>query len=44
MNDLIANIPLALAALHAAAALWHALVKKDGVLRRMLPGNGDGRG
>ena len=44
LHGLIANILLAVAAFHAAAALWHALVKKNGVLRRMLPGNADGRG
>lgn len=38
LHGLLANILLALAAFHAAAALWHGLVKKDGVLRRMLPG------
>lgn len=37
LHGLLANILLALAAFHAAAALWHGLVKKDGVLRRMLP-------
>ena len=29
---------LALIALHVAGALYHALVKQDGVARRMLPG------
>jgi len=29
---------LALAAFHAAAALWHHYVRRDGVLLRMLPG------
>ncbi|CAN7675303.1 cytochrome b [Bosea sp. LjRoot9] len=28
---------IGLAAVHALAALWHHLVRKDGVLRRMLP-------
>ncbi|MFZ6760389.1 cytochrome b [Undibacterium sp. Ji50W] len=37
LHGLLANILLGLAAFHAAAALWHSLVKKDGVLRRMLP-------
>ena len=37
LHGLLANVLLALAAFHAAAALWHGLVKKDGVLRRMLP-------
>ena len=29
---------LALVGLHVAAALFHFIVRKDGVLRRMLPG------
>jgi cytochrome b561 len=29
---------VALAALHAAAALWHHAIKRDEILRRMLPG------
>jgi len=29
---------LALVLLHVAAALWHHFVRRDGVLRRMLPG------
>lgn len=29
---------MGLAGLHAAAALWHHYVRRDGVLRRMLPG------
>ena len=29
---------VALAALHAAAALWHHAIKRDDTLRRMLPG------
>ena len=32
-----ANLVLALAGLHAATALYHHFVLKDGVLRRMLP-------
>lgn len=36
-HGLSANILLALAAAHAAAGLFHHLVLKDGVLRRMLP-------
>jgi cytochrome b561 len=31
---------VALIALHVAAALKHALVDRDGVLRRLLPGPG----
>ncbi len=29
---------LALIALHITGALYHALIKQDGVMRRMLPG------
>lgn len=42
IHELGANLILALAALHAAAALWHHLVRRDGVLARMLPGRHDG--
>lgn len=38
LHELAANAILVLAALHAAAALWHHLVRRDDVLRRMLPG------
>ncbi|PWC46017.1 cytochrome b [Azospirillum sp. TSA6c] len=38
IHELGANLILALAALHAAAALWHHFVRRDGVLARMLPG------
>lgn len=37
LHGLGANMLLALAALHAAAAIWHHLGIKDGVLRRMWP-------
>ncbi|ANC90660.1 cytochrome b [Azospirillum humicireducens] len=37
IHELAANLILALAALHMAAALWHHLVRRDGVLGRMLP-------
>ena len=37
LHGLLANILLAVSALHAGAALWHHLVRKDGVLARMLP-------
>jgi cytochrome b561 len=37
LHELAANALLAVAALHAAAALWHHRVLKDGVLRRMWP-------
>jgi cytochrome b561 len=33
-----ANAILVLAGIHAAAALFHHYVWRDGVLRRMLPG------
>jgi len=36
-HGLLANILLATAALHAAAALWHHFVRKDQVLARMWP-------
>jgi hypothetical protein len=35
---LIANIIIAVALLHAGAALFHRYVINDGVLRRMWPG------
>lgn len=38
LHGLIANVLLFAAGLHAAAALWHHHVLKDGVLRRMWPG------
>lgn len=38
LHSLCANLILILAGLHAAAALWHHYVRKDNVLRRMLPG------
>lgn len=37
MHDLCANGILILAGLHAAAALWHHYIRKDDVLKRMLP-------
>jgi cytochrome b561 len=39
-HGLAANILLALAFLHAAAALVHHYIFRDGVLRRMLPVRG----
>ncbi len=36
-HSLLANLILILAGLHAAAALFHHFVLRDGVLRRMLP-------
>jgi cytochrome b561 len=37
LHGLLANTLLGVAALHAAAAIWHHRVLKDGVLRRMWP-------
>ncbi len=37
LHGLVANILLAVAGFHAAVALWHHFVQKDGILRRMLP-------
>ena len=39
LHGWMANTVLILAALHAAAALTHHFVLRDGVLRRMLPGS-----
>jgi cytochrome b561 len=38
LHGWIANVLLPLAAVHAAAAVWHHRVLKDGVMRRMWPG------
>ncbi|HEX4299895.1 MAG TPA: cytochrome b [Gammaproteobacteria bacterium] len=37
LHDFGAWLLLALVCLHVAAAFWHELVRKDGVLRSMLP-------
>jgi cytochrome b561 len=37
LHGLVANILLVVAGAHAAAALWHQWVLKDGPLRRMWP-------
>jgi len=37
LHELMANILLGLAGAHAVIALWHHRIKRDGVLRRMLP-------
>ncbi|MBZ9672695.1 cytochrome b [Mesorhizobium sp. ES1-3] len=37
LHSLCANLILILAGLHAAAALWHHFIRKDDVLKRMLP-------
>jgi cytochrome b561 len=38
IHGLLANAIVILATFHAAAALWHHFIRRDGVLRRMLPG------
>lgn len=38
VHEAIAKVFLFTLVLHLAATLWHALVRRDGVLRRMLPG------
>jgi len=40
VHEFLANVILALLAIHVVAALWHHFVKKDNVLTRMLPGRG----
>lgn len=40
IHGLLARVLMGLAALHIAAALQHHFLRKDGVLRRMLPGLG----
>lgn len=42
VHELAANLLLLVVALHVAAALWHHLILRDGVLRRMLPGRASG--
>lgn len=37
LHELAANVLFIVAGVHAAAALWHHYVRKDGVLRRMWP-------
>lgn len=37
MHGVLALVLLALVALHVAGAMFHALVKRDGVIQRMLP-------
>ncbi|MDH6234128.1 cytochrome b561 [Mesorhizobium soli] len=37
-HSLCANLILIVVGVHAAAALWHHFIRKDEVLRRMLPG------
>jgi cytochrome b561 len=38
IHDILANTLVILAALHAAAAIFHTVVLRDRTLRRMLPG------
>ena len=38
LHEVLTNLILIVAGAHAAAALFHHFVKRDGVLRRMLPG------
>jgi cytochrome b561 len=38
VHEVLANAILGVAAIHAAAAAWHHVVRRDDVLRRMLPG------
>jgi cytochrome b561 len=38
VHQLLAYALFALAGLHAAVALWHQIVRRDGILLRMLPG------
>ncbi len=40
VHPAIAITLLAVIALHVAGALYHAVIKRDGVLQRMLPGRG----
>jgi cytochrome b561 len=37
-HEWLAYLLIAIVTVHAGAALWHHLVARDGVLRRMLPG------
>jgi cytochrome b561 len=37
LHALSANILLGLAAFHASAGLWHHFLRRDDVLRRVLP-------
>ena len=38
VHELLANLMLGTVALHVLATLWHALKRRDGVWRHMLPG------
>lgn len=39
VHELLANALIVVALLHAAAAIWHHVIRKDDVLLRMMPGN-----
>jgi cytochrome b561 len=38
IHEVLSNLMVGAVALHVAATLWHALIRRDGVLRQMLPG------
>ncbi len=38
VHEAVARVFLVTLVMHVAATLWHVLVRRDGVLRRMLPG------
>lgn len=38
VHEVMSNLMLGAVALHVAATLWHALIRRDGVARHMLPG------
>lgn len=37
-HEIVANLMLGAIALHVAAVAWHAIVRRDGVAARMMPG------
>ncbi len=37
VHEVLANLTFGAVVLHVAATLWHAVIRRDGVLRRMLP-------
>ena len=39
IHETMAYVLFAIVGLHILAALWHHFIRKDGILRRMLPGN-----
>jgi cytochrome b561 len=45
IHELLGNVMIGVASLHAAAALWHQFVRRDGLMRRMSlrrPSHNDG--